>query len=138
MIAWFPGVVVASVQELKDALLNEQTRVVEIADQAVSAIGILLSLSTWVIGILGFIIALLAIFGYTFIATSAKKAAQKVATSGFDSYIKSQEFEARVESAVRDEVRQRVKDKFILAHIQEEPTGSAETPFPSAEEAKRS
>lgn len=127
----------ATVQELKDGLLAEQSRTVEVADSAIAAIDTILNLSTYVLTILGVVIALLAIFGYAFIASSAQKAAKKVATGAMDSYIKSQEFADRMQGAVEAEVKRRMANKFIVANITEEPDGDEPDPFPSAEEAKR-
>ena len=127
----------ATVQELKDGLLAEQSRTVEVADSAIAAIDTILNLSTYVLTILGVIIALLAIFGYAFIASSARKAAREVATDAMDSYIKGQEFADRVQGAVESEVKRRMANKFIVANITEEPDGDEPDPFPSAEEAKK-
>lgn len=127
----------ATVQELKDGLLAEQSRTVEVADSAIAAIDTILNLSTYVLTILGVIIALLAIFGYAFIASSARKAAKEVATDAMNSYIKSQEFGDRMQGAVESEVKRRMANKFIVANITEEPDGDEPDPFPSAEEAKR-
>lgn len=127
----------ATVQELKDGLLAEQSRTVEVADSAIAAIDTILNLSTYVLTILGVIIALLAIFGYAFIASSARKAAKEVATDAMNSYIKSQEFGDRMQGAVESEVKRRMANKFIVANITEEPDCDEPDPFPSAEEAKR-
>lgn len=127
----------ATVQELKDRLLAEQSRTVEIADSAIAAIDTILNLSTWGLGILGVIIALLAIFGYGFIASSARKSAKEVATKAMSSYIKSQEFADQMQGAVEAEVRRRMANKFIVANLTEEPDGDEPDPFPSAEEAKK-
>lgn len=127
----------ATVQEIKDELLAEQARTVEVATDAITAIDTILNLSTWVLGILGAIIALLAIFGYGFIASSARKAAKEVATEAMGSYIKSQKFADRMQGAVESEVKRRMANKFIVANITEEPDGDEPDPFPSAEEAKK-
>jgi hypothetical protein len=127
----------ATVQELKDGLLAEQSKTVEVADSAIAAIDTILNLSTYVLTILGVIIALLAIFGYAFIASSARKAAKEVATDAMDSYIKSQEFADRMQGAVESEVKRRMANKFIVANLTEEQDGGEPDPFPSAEEAKR-
>lgn len=126
----------AAVSELKEALVTEQTRALELADQSMAAVGTLLNLSMYVLGGLGVIIALIALFGYGVIAKGARDSANKVAIERMDSYIISQEFSDLLERCVRDEVKRRVGDKFILTHIKEESGENSTDPFPRLTEPK--
>lgn len=127
----------ATVQELKDALIAEQANAVELTEKAVDAIGTVLTLSSWVLGVLGGVIALLAVFGYGFIARGAKEAARKLADDKVDAYIKSKDFADMMQASVEAEVKKRMTNKFILANLTEEQDGDEPDPFPSAAEAKK-
>lgn len=124
-------------QQLKDALVTEQSHAIEVADRAIDAFDKLLNLSMWTFGILGFVVALIAIFGYGLIASSARKAAERVATDRIDSYIKSQEFTDNLEKLVHTEVRRRLANKVILANLQEEPDTGEADPFPEPPSDKK-
>lgn len=126
----------ATVQELKDALVSEQTKAAELADKSLTAIDTVLNLATFTLGALGFLVAAIAIFGYALIANSSKKAAQKVATSAVDSYIKSQPFAEMIELRVRQEVKDRLKDKIILANLKEDTAPGEPDAFPRVGEGK--
>lgn len=127
----------ATVQELKDALETEQTKAIELADRAISAIDTLLNLSTWSLGVLAFVVGVIAIFGYALIANSAKKGAKQVAKSGLDTYLKSQEFSEALEVAIRQEVKDRLKDRVIMSYMTEDKgTNGGEDAFPSADKGK--
>ena len=120
----------ATVQELKDALETEQARAAELAEKAIGAIDTLLNLSTWTLGILAFIVGIIAIFGYSLIASAAKKSAKEVAKAEAATYIKSKDLEDRLEVAIRQEVKERMKDKVIMTYMTEEKgTGKADA-FP--------
>jgi len=126
-------VTLASVKELKDALVTEQSQAVDVADMAISAIDTLLNLSTWALGILAFVVGIIAIFGYGMIANAAKRAAKDVAKSETHTYIKSVEFSDLLEVAIKKEVKERVKDKVILTFMTEDNDGyGGKDAFPSA------
>lgn len=127
----------ATVTELKDALETEQTKAIELADKALGAIDALLTLSTWSLGILAFVVGVIAIFGYALIASSAKKSAKLVAKSGLDTYLKSREFSEALEVAIRQEVKDRLKDRVIMNYMTEDKgTNGGEDAFPSADKGK--
>jgi hypothetical protein len=128
---------VATIEELKGALLTEQTHALDVADRAITAIDTLLNLATWSLGILAFVVGIIAIFGYSLISSSAKKAAQRVATESMDSYIKSADFSDMVEGKVRTEVRERMKDKLILTYMTEEKDADDADAFPAADGVKK-
>ena len=140
MPAWycrkFVRLNLATVQELKDALDVQRELSIALSERSMAAIDTLLSLSTWAFGILAFVVGVIAIFGYSLIHTSAKKAAQKVAKDGFNSYLKSQEFADLLETEVRKEVKERMKDKIILSYMTEDSVGNGEDAFPVAVEGK--
>lgn len=127
----------ASIQELKDALETEQTRALEVADRALTSIDTLLNLSMWVLAVFAIIIALIALFGWGFIARSARRRAEKIAKEAIDAYIKSEMFTNVLEKNVRQEVKSRVGEKVILANLTEEPAGDDPDPFPQVPEAKQ-
>ncbi len=127
----------ATVKELKEALITEQTKALEIADRALVSINTLLNLSMWVLGAFAIIIALIALFGWGFITISARKRAEKIAKDTIDAYIDSSMFTNVLEDHVRREVKERVGEKTILANITEEPAGSGPTPFPKPPETKQ-
>lgn len=122
----------ATVQDLKDSLASEQTRAFDVANSAIGAIDTLLNLSMWVLGIVAFVVGVLALFGYAFIASSAKKAAKDLAKSRVDEYIKGQEFSEKIEVSIRQEVKERMKHTVIMNLMTEdkEPNGGADA-FPS-------
>ncbi|WP_224824868.1 hypothetical protein [Cognatishimia sp. MH4019] len=126
----------ASIQELKDALETEQTKALDVADRALTSIDTLLNLSMWVLAVFAIIIALIALFGWGFIARSARRRAEKIAKDAIDEYIKSEMFTNVLEKNVRQEVKSRVGEKVILANLTEEPSGDDPDPFPQAPEAK--
>ena len=108
----------------------------ELAEQSLSAVSTIGTVSAVALGILGLILAVLAVFGFGWIKGSAHEAATKVAADRIESYIKTQEFRDTMDAAVREAVRDRVKDKVILAHLSEERGGDEPDPFPSVEEAR--
>jgi hypothetical protein len=126
----------ATVQELKDALEVQRELSIALSERSMAAIDTLLGLSTWAFGILAFVVGIIAIFGYSLIHTSAKRAAQKVAKDGFNDYLKSREFADLLEAGVRIEVKERMKDKIILSYMTEDATANGEDAFPVAVDGK--
>ncbi len=126
----------ASVSEIKNGLLERQDDAIEATATAISAIDTLLNMSMWVLAVLGIIIALIAFFGYVAIRGAAVDTAKKVEKRSIDDYIKGDDFLDQLDNAVRDEVKERVKDKIILAHLKEEVEGDEPDPFPSARKGK--
>ena len=116
--------------------LSNPTRL-SLPKKAIGAIDTLLNLSTWTLGILAFVVGAIAIFGYGLISNAAKKAAKDVAKAEATAYIKSKEFEDRLEVSIRQEVRERMKDKVIMSFMTEEKeTNGGAGAFPTAPEVK--
>lgn len=124
----------ATVQELKDVLEREQSKAMELSEKALGAVDTLLNLSTWVLGVLAFVVGIIAIFGYALISNAAKKSAKEVAKSGLEAYLRSQDFAESLEVAIRQEVKDRLKDKVIMNFMTEEKdtTGDGDA-FPVAD-----
>lgn len=114
-------VILASVSQLKEVLAVEQASAVDVAERAIGAIDTLLNLSTWALGILAFVVGIIAIFGYGLIANAAKRAAKDVAKAEASTYINSQEFSDILEVAIKQEVKDRMKDKIIMNFMTEDP-----------------
>ena len=121
-----------SVSNLKQALETEQSKAAEVAAASINAIDAMLSLSQFVLGAVALVIALVAIAGVSALVVLARRQARKTADGRLDAYLSSPEFEARMEVAVKAEVRRRLENKMILAHIEPERDGGEADPFPSA------
>lgn len=127
----------ATVQEIKDALLLEQQNTIEVSQTAIAAIDTLLNLSMYVLGVLAILLALLSIWGITTIRSSSEKKAKKVANDYLKVYIESDKFKDLLEVSVKDEVKSRVGSKVILNYITEDADGDDPDPFPKAKEANK-
>ena len=121
-----------SVSDLKQALETEQSKAAEVSAASINAIDAMLSLSQFVLNAVGLVIALLAVVGLTALVLLAKREARKTADRRLDKYLSSQAFLALMEDAVSVELKRRLENKMILAHIEPERDGGEADPFPSA------
>ena len=124
----------ASVQELKDALLADQRAAQQATETAISAIGTMLSLASWVVGILAFLIALLALAGVGYIAREARKKSEQIANKYLRDYIKSDAFQKQLAARI-DEALDRQSEKILVLKTYEPPEREADDapPFPDLE-----
>lgn len=95
-----------SVLEMKAALETEQQKLVELSEASIQSIGALLSLSQWVLGILGFLIAGIALFGWWNIRRATVSAGEKRAHAYMKDYVRGEKFAELVDSAVAQRMRE--------------------------------
>ncbi len=99
-----------SVKELKDALVTEQTKAIELVDQAVSSIDTLLTVSIWGFATLAVIIGILAVIvGYVTLTIGViaavgfreiRYSAEKTANDAAKKYMESDDFETKLDSKI--------------------------------------
>lgn len=120
----------ASVNDVKQALLAEQQRAMDVADRAVSAIDTLLNLSMWTLGVLALVLAFIAVFGWTVIYNAARSRAERVANERLDSYLKGKAFKDELDRKVSRVVKEKLDNRLILANISEDTERDESDPFP--------
>lgn len=86
-------------EHIKQALEASQT--------AIDAIGTVLSVSTWALGIIGIAVALIAVWGWSTLKEGAREKAKQIANERLDSYMASENFtklmRARIDVAIKTE-----------------------------------
>lgn len=126
----------ASVAELKLALETEQSRAIEIADRALTAISTISAVSGVAIGFLALLIAILGFIGYNRIKSSANSMAAKVAAEAVSNYISTEDFEKLMERKVAEEAQKRWQNTVIVREFTApERSQSEASPFPEREES---
>lgn len=114
---------------IKEALEASQT--------AMGAIQSLLSLSQWVLGILGLVLAGIAIFGWVAIRNAVLSQSKQIANKRMDDYIGTDGFKALVAERIAKSVDERWSNTVVVSRLAEEtrPPGDL-SPFPKAGESK--
>lgn len=107
-------------EHIKQALDASQT--------AISAIGTVVSVSTWAISVLAVIVGLIALWGWTTLKAEARAKAKQIANNTLDAYMKGDEFrelvKSRVDAAVKANWQQSLMKRL------EEAVRSADDPAP--------
>lgn len=116
----------ASVAEIKAALLADQEAARQAFDLAVSSISTVSSVASWTITALGVVAALVAIFGWVAIDKGAKRVVNQVASH----YLSSDKFSKMLEQKVAEAVAQRERSMVAI----EDDTTDDDDPFPAPKE----
>lgn len=120
----------ASVAEIKTALLADQVAAQKAYELSTSAIGTVSSVASWTITALGVLVAIIAIFGWAVIAKASKAAAKKVAHDNVHAYLKSDEFIRLLD----DKVEKALINKSIQGYVSGNDDIDDVDPFPSEPE----
>jgi type IV secretory pathway TrbD component len=126
----------ASVGELKNALQAEREAAADLAEASMAAISSILALSTWVLAVLGIVLACVAIVGWVAVHKGAQRKAAEVAKRHVQEHIKGQGFSDMLEKLIQDEVREKLSQTHIVHHIRQEANGNGNDPFPQPPDAK--
>lgn len=105
----------ATVAELKENLLQDRLALAEVAQMSVASIDTVVSFSSWVLGILATVLAILSVIGWL----SIRNAARNIAEERIKDYIKSQKFKDWLKDTVvkayeADQNRERVRSKVVI------------------------
>lgn len=112
-------------EHIKQALDASQT--------AIDAIGTVLTVSTWALGIIGFAVALIALWGWSTLKEGAREKAKQIANERLDSYMASDEFKALMQARVDVAVKAKWQES-LLKHLEEAVRAADdEAPFPNKE-----
>lgn len=114
---------------IKEALEASQT--------AMAAIQSLLSLSQWVLGILGLVLAGIAVFGWVAIRNAVLSQSKQIANKRLDDYLETSEFKALVTERIAKSVDERWSNTVVVSRLSEEIKAPGDaSPFPKAGESK--
>jgi len=123
------------VQQLKDALETEQSRLAEVSDASIQAIGSLLSMSQWVLGILAILLAVIAIVGWITIYRAALAACRNMAKNHLESYINSEAFRNLVSDKIERQLEKEWENRLVSTTLdRSDKEANDPSPFPQAEE----
>jgi hypothetical protein len=98
---------------------------------AISAVDTMLNTAQWVLGVLGVVLAVLAIVGFLYISKGAKKHAERIANRRLDDYLQGESFATLVESKLSESIEKRWQNTVVLHSIQTPDRSQGdEQPFP--------
>lgn len=120
----------ASVAEIKEALLADQQRAAEAYEVALQSIGAVTSLASWTLGILGVVLGLVALFGWAVISKVATSRAKELAGQKVSAYLISDEFAKILDQRVVAAMAARDRAKAATRDV----TVDDADPFPPAKE----
>lgn len=124
----------ASVRELKDALIAEHHQVVRSSEIAMDAITTMLSLSQWVLGVLGLAIALIALVGLGLIYRIVKRRIDDITNRRLEEHLTSVEFDERIDAIVASAVHAKFQNIYIVERIEQVSRRKDDpSPFPDQE-----
>lgn len=106
------GELLDGAQQASDAVAAPAAEPISVA---LSAIDTLLSLSSWVLTILGIVLALIALVGWFTIHNSAVKAARDVAEKRLNEYLEEERFQNMLTEAVERKVTERVAGMLVVS-----------------------
>jgi hypothetical protein len=106
-------------------------------ERSLAAIDTVLAIASWSLTIMGIIVALVAIVGYTQLKASAIQRAELMAETRISQYMKSEEFSDRLERLARERVQAWVEAQQFERYISPEADGGEADAFPSVPEGKR-
>lgn len=101
----------------------------EIVDTALAAIDTLLNASMWVLSVLAFVLAVIAIFGWTVIRRASVERATKVAGEKLDEFLSTEDFE----SLLSDKIQEAIERKWqggLFINVDAAGSGTNDSPFP--------
>lgn len=101
----------------------------EAMQTAMSAIDTLLSLSSWVLTVLGVLIAIIAIFGWVVIRNAVIAQSEQIANKRMNAYLKSDAFKALLAKEVDQSVRARWQSRAVSRLEEERAQAGDVTPF---------
>lgn len=121
----------ASVEEIKNALLAEQAKAAEMTDRALQAVDSITNVASFWLGVLGVGVALFALIGWAAVHAGAGRTAKKVADSRMNDYITSDAAKAIIAAAISDEIaRQLASRSFVVVQPAEQPAQQEDSSFP--------
>ena len=100
----------ASVRKLKDALIAEHHQVMRSSEVAMDARTMMLSLSQWVMGVLGVAIAHIKLVGFGVISRIVKRRTDGVTNRRLEEHLTSVEFDGRIDAIVANAVHVRLQN----------------------------
>lgn len=113
------------------AQITEPLAQKDIVAIAISAVDTMLNTAQWVLGVLGVVLAVLAIFGFLYISKGAKKHAERIANKRLDDYLQGESFANLVESKLAESIEKRWQNTVVLHSIQAPDRSQGdEQPFP--------
>lgn len=112
-------------EHIKQALDASQT--------AIDAIGTVLTVSTWALGIIGFVVAVIALWGWSTLKEGAREKAKQIANERLDSYMASDEFKALMQARVDVAVKAKWQESLLKRLEEAVRTADDEAPFPAKE-----
>lgn len=122
----------ASVQDLKDILITEQTRLAEISEKSIAAISGVFTVASFVIVIFATGLTLLALIGWQTIKAACINKSEKITKAKVQAHINSPEFRYMVEDKIHDYMSENWENNIISTTLDIYDKGNQEeSPFPS-------
>lgn len=120
------------VTEISESSLSEHEH--ELVDTALAAIDTLLNISTYVLTVLGIVLALIGIVGWVIIRKGAIDKAADTASSKLDSYLEGEKFEALLADKLQESIEKKWQGGlFINVDATTKPVAE-DSPFPQPTE----
>lgn len=127
----------ATIKELKEALITEQERAVQLSDRAFQAIDSVTNAANFWLTVLSIGLAVLGLFGLGAIFVGSRRAAIQIADKRIRSYLNSAEGQQFVKQAIETEVRSQIEQRaFLIVHPTAENGGNGFPMDPKAGEAR--
>lgn len=120
----------ASVQEMKDQLATDASQAKDQVQFALDMLDRVTNVSMFTIAILGFVVGLVAIFGWGSIRRACEAKAEKLANQKIGDYIKSNEFDAKFRDVLSEALTQKWENAVVVQQLTtiERPEGEV-SPF---------
>lgn len=120
----------ASPSVVEQAHINQA---LDATQTAINAIDTLLALSSWTLGVLGVVLAGIAVFGWVAIRNAVKSQSEQIANTRLDSYLKSDEFKALLAKKVDESIKAKWQNAIVINGLREDPAPPHDpSPFPEA------
>lgn len=103
------------------------------SETAISAIDTLLNISTWTLGVLAILLAVIGIVGWGVIRAACIGASKQIANKRFDAYIETEAFQKLVQDRIAKSVEERWGKTIVLSRLQEEKPLTGDEPLFPAE-----
>ena len=104
----------ASVQELKDAVVEERLKAIELADRSFQAIDTITNQANFWLTVLSVGLAIIALVGLGVIYLGTRRLTKKVADSRMETYIESDEGKRFLKRTIEEELKKQMDRKVFV------------------------
>lgn len=107
----------ASVQEIKDTLLDSQAEAIAMSERSLDAIDTIVNVANFWLTLLTILIAIVSLIGFGVIYIGGQRLARRIAEQRIKDYIENNEGKAAVRLAISEEVAAQLERRtFVMVH----------------------